>query len=77
MSTLNKVKEGLEALDEIQVLELLDIKSSELVERFEDKIKLRVGYIAKELEYVSEEDESHREELNFEDDDGPSENKWD
>ena len=77
MSTLNKIKEGLEALEETQVLELLDIKSSDLVERFEDFILKRKKYIEKELEYVEEEDKERREELDFEDDDGPSENRWD
>lgn len=37
-------------VDEITLLELLDITSEELVERFPDKIEERHEYIQKELE---------------------------
>lgn len=37
-------------LDEITILELLDISSEELVERFEDVVELRYDYLITELE---------------------------
>lgn len=37
-------------LDEITILELLDISSEELVERFEDVVELKYDYLITELE---------------------------
>jgi hypothetical protein len=62
MAPLNKIKEILLRVDEVQCLELLDIKTEEILERFEDKILARIRYISKELEYVPDE---KYEELNF------------
>ena len=48
--TIEEIKERIaETLDEISVLELLNINSTELVERFEDKIEQRADYIENEL----------------------------
>jgi hypothetical protein len=58
---LNKLKEALEGVDEVQCLELLDIKTHDILERFEDRIQSRVRYLIKELEMVQE----PYEELNF------------
>ena len=43
--TFKEVKEQLSALDEVLVLEVLEINSTELVERFEDKIEDKLEYI--------------------------------
>jgi len=39
MLTLNEVKERLQRLDEVLILEVLDISSEDLVERFTDLIE--------------------------------------
>jgi hypothetical protein len=59
---LNKLKEILLRVDEVQCLELLDIRTEEILERFEDKILARIIYISKEVEYIPDE---KYEELNF------------
>lgn len=43
--TFKEIKEQLSLLDEILVLEILEIDSTELVERFEDKIEDKLDYI--------------------------------
>lgn len=58
---LNKLKEALEGVDELQVIELLDLKTHDILERFEDRIQSRVRYLTKELEMLQE----PYEELNF------------
>ena len=65
MQVPNKLIEALLRADETQCLELLDIKTEELVERFEDKIKIRLRYLMKELEYLPNDDSEIYQELNF------------
>jgi hypothetical protein len=60
---LHKIKEALSKVDEVTVMELLDLKSHELVEAFEYKISERKTYLIKELELGLDE---KVEELNFE-----------
>ncbi len=43
--TFKAVKDQLSMLDEVLVLEILEINSTELVERFEDKIEDKLEYI--------------------------------
>mgnify|MGYP000226793070 FL=1 len=43
--TFKDVKDQLSMLDEVLVLEILEINSTELVERFEDKIEDKLEYI--------------------------------
>ncbi len=43
--TFKDVKDQLSMLDEVLVLEVLEINSTELVERFEDKIEDKLEYI--------------------------------
>ncbi len=43
--TFKDVKDQLSVLDEVLVLEILEINSTELVERFEDKIEDKLEYI--------------------------------
>ena len=57
MIPLNQLIERLQQYDEVQLLELLDISSEEILERFEDKLKERRSYIEKELELYSSADE--------------------
>ena len=58
---LNKIKEALEGVDEVSVIELLDIKTHDILERFEDHIQSRMRYLTKELELLQD----PYEELNF------------
>lgn len=48
--TFEDVKEKLISKDEITLLEILDISSEELVERFQDKIEDRIEYFLVDLE---------------------------
>jgi len=47
--TFTEVKEQLALLDEITVLETLEINSTELVERFEDKVEDKLDQIIEDL----------------------------
>lgn len=48
--THNDIKEKLKAYSEVDILELLDITSEELLDRFEDKIEERRDYFEGHLE---------------------------
>jgi hypothetical protein len=50
MITEKELKERLQQLDEITLLELLEINSEELVNRFGDKIEDRFEELSEELE---------------------------
>ena len=50
MLTFEEIKEKLKQYDPSLLLEILDISSDELVERFEDKIEEREDYFSKDLE---------------------------
>jgi hypothetical protein len=50
MITEKELKERLQQLDEISLLELLEINSEELVNRFGDKIEDRFEELSEELE---------------------------
>ena len=54
---LNELIDHLQSVDEVQILELLDIKTKEILERFEDKIRERRSYLQKELEILTDDDE--------------------
>lgn len=54
MMTLQEVKEALCHYDEVTLLEVLDIKSDELVERFEDIIEAQYERLIEELGYDKE-----------------------
>lgn len=53
---LNELLDHLASVDEVQMLELLDIKTTEILERFEDKVRERRRYLEKELELLTEEE---------------------
>jgi hypothetical protein len=48
--TLNEIKERLMRLDEIDLLEVLEISSEDLVERFTDYIEDRADELEQELQ---------------------------
>lgn len=48
-TTLQELKEHLVTLDEVSILEVLEINSEELVERFEDKIEERFEVLNEEF----------------------------
>lgn len=54
--TLEEVKEHLKKLDETSLLELLNITSDQIVERFEDLIEDREDYFIADLEEETWED---------------------
>lgn len=43
--TFKEIKEQLEMFDEVLVLEILEITSTDLVDRFEDRIEEKMEYI--------------------------------
>lgn len=56
--TFNEICDKLSHLDELDLLEILDISSDELVDRFQDKIEARLDYFKQDLEDDSDWDES-------------------
>lgn len=52
MTPLDLLIEYLKQVDEVQLLELLDIKSDEILDRFRDRVKERRGFLEKEMELV-------------------------
>ena len=48
--TLEEIKERLMRLDEVDLCEVLEISSEDLVERFIDKIEDKMDYFEKDLE---------------------------
>lgn len=63
---MSQLLEYLEKVDEIQILELLDLKTSDIIARFPDVIEERRAILSKELELLSEDedDESDAESIN-------------
>lgn len=53
--TFEEVKERLKKLDEVTLLEVLDISSEDLVERFEDLIEAKCDDLEEELSDSSDE----------------------
>lgn len=47
--TFNELKDRLKALDEVTLLELLDLKSDDIVDRFEDLIEDKQEQLEKEF----------------------------
>lgn len=50
MLTGNEIRERLKGLPEIDLLEVLDISSEEIVDRFDDKIEEREMYFIEDLD---------------------------
>jgi len=57
--TFEEIKERLKRIDEVSLLEVLEISSEDLVDRFDDKIEDRIDGLAQEFE--DEEDETSEE----------------
>jgi len=50
MLTYSDILDRLKQVDEISLLEVLDISSEEIVDRFEDRIRERIDYLMEDLE---------------------------
>lgn len=61
MLTLQEIKDRLSRYDEITLLEVLDVSSEELVERFEDIIEEHYEMLAEELSDGYRPDDGHGE----------------
>jgi hypothetical protein len=59
--TLQEIKERLSQYDELTLLEVLDISSAELVDRFEDLIDEQHEVLAEELSDGYRSDDGHGE----------------
>jgi len=70
MAHLDQLLEYLKKLDEVQLCELLDISSEEILERFKDVVQQKRRYLEGELEILdsSYEESEDPEELNFDED---------
>ena len=51
--TFADIKNKLTMLDEITLMEVLEISSEDIVERFEDKIEQKLDYLSEELEEMT------------------------
>lgn len=56
MLTLTELSERLKNIDEVSLLEVLDISSEELIDRFQDRIEDRFDYLEKEFDEQDNED---------------------
>lgn len=50
--TFADILHKLRLLDEITLMEVLEISSEDLVDKFEDKIEAKLDYLTDELEYM-------------------------
>jgi hypothetical protein len=66
MPGLDVLKQYLRQVDEVQLLELLDISTEDLLNAFEEKVIARRKYLEKEVEILPMTDEDH--EANFDHD---------
>lgn len=48
--TFNDIKHKLRLLDEITLMEVLEISSEDIVDKFEDRIEMRLDYLTDEFE---------------------------
>ena len=48
--TLHDVKERLKQIDEVSLLEVLEISAEDIVDRFGDRIELKMDYLVEDLE---------------------------
>lgn len=63
MTPLDRIITYLQTVDEVQILELLDLKTEDIINRFPDIIEKRKAILEKELEVLPD----SVEELEFED----------
>ncbi len=57
MKTFEEICEQLKETDEITLLEVLNISSEEIVERFQDLIELKLAFFQKDLEEEEEDND--------------------
>ncbi len=67
MLPLDILKQYLMQVEETQLLELLNLTSEDLIDRFADRIKERRAYLNKEVELMQEIDQSQAEDYTDED----------
>lgn len=58
--TFKEVLERAKSLDEVTLLELLEISSEDLVDRFEDKVEDKLFMMEIEVTFEEEEDENDK-----------------
>lgn len=63
MSYMDILMERLRQYDEVQILELLDISTEDLLDRFKDKVHNRYDYLEREMELLQEDEEDLVDEL--------------
>ena len=56
--TYHELKERLKTLDEISLMEILEISSEDLVDRFDDKIEEKYDFLQSEFQSEAGEDET-------------------
>lgn len=61
-AVMDVLREKLKQFDEITLLELLDISSEEILERFSAKVKAKKDYLMRELEIMNIDSEELEEE---------------
>ena len=59
MLTFHDLKDKLKLLDEITLMELLEISSEDLIDRFEDYIDAKYETLRREFEEAEEDDEEN------------------
>lgn len=52
MYPIDKLLEYLRTVDEVQILELLDLSTDDILERFRDRVVSRRKYLEKEVEVI-------------------------
>jgi DNA-directed RNA polymerase subunit L len=57
MTPLDRIIVYLKTVDEVQILELLDLKTDDIIDRFGDIIEKRKAILEKELEILPDSDE--------------------
>jgi hypothetical protein len=68
MPGLDVLKQYLLQIDEVQILELLDLSTEDLINAFEEKIVARREYLEREMEvYIDEENQEINLHDSFED----------
>lgn len=56
MYPIDKLLEYLRTVDEVQILELLDLSTDDILERFRDRVVSRRKYLEKEVEVIYDDD---------------------
>jgi hypothetical protein len=65
---IDRLLNYLKTVDEVQILELLDLSTEDILDRFHDRVASRRHYLEKELEVLYEEEE-YKETYDYTDED--------